>query len=151
MKDLKGFLLCLVLLTGMAGCVNRGAYSGFTSLPDNRWAYADTLTFRVERADSLTPGTLSVAVTNTTDYPYSNLWLEITYPHQEATYRDTVNLSLADEYGRWTGKGFGADFQSEAKVARGVVLPNGSEIKVRHILRADTLEGISQVGVTLNP
>ncbi|MBD5317254.1 MAG: gliding motility lipoprotein GldH [Bacteroides sp.] len=139
-------------LTAMAtACVDRGAYSSFTTVEPQGWAYGDTLRFEVARADSLKPGTLTVAVRNTNLYPYSNLWLEVSYNHDGRPYRDTVNMRLADAYGRWTGKGFGAEYQTEATVAQGVVPANGSTITLRHIMRADTLRGLEHVGVTLKP
>lgn len=139
----------LVSLTVLASCVSRGSDSGFTSLPASGWAYGDTLLFDVARADSLAPVELRVAVRNNNDFPYSNLWLEVTYTDGRLSHRDTVNMPLADVYGRWIGKGFGAQYQSDAVVATHITPPNGSRIGVRHVMRTDTLTGLEQVGITL--
>ena len=145
--------LSLPILAAFAiicGCVSRGSESGFSSIPPEGWAYGDTLSFTVSRADSLTPATLSVAVRNNNDYPYSNLWLEVSYNDGRSNRCDTVNIRLADVYGRWTGKGFGPEYQSEAIVAKNLTPPNGSLINVRHIMRTDTLTGIEHAGITLS-
>lgn len=139
-----------VSLCILASCVSRGSGSEFTNIPDEGWVYGDTLTFTVERADSLVPAELRVAVRNNNDYPYSNLWLEVTYSNGNATQRDTVNMPLADVYGRWTGKGFGPEYQSDAIVSPRITPLNGSKIGVRHIMRTDTLTGLEQVGIILS-
>lgn len=64
---------------------------------------------------------------------------------------DTLNIELADVYGRWHGTGFGPSYQYETPV--GVPLPLGdtSRISVRHIMRVDTLVGVEQIGITIAP
>lgn len=132
-------------------CVDRGAYSRFEQVPPEGWAYGDTLRFPVERADSTAPATLRLAVRNSNAYPYSNLWLEVTYNHEGRRHIDTVEIRLADVYGRWTGQGFGPEYQSEVKMVKSVVPDNGSWIGVRHVMRVDTITGLEQIGVTLTP
>ena len=147
-------IIAIVIALAMASCVNRGAFSDFHTLDDSGWAYGDTVTFIVNRADSIAPAAVKVAVRNSNDFPYSNLWLEVSCRNAAGTAtlsRDTVNLRLADPYGRWTGKGFGASYQTEATVTPRAVIDNGSRIMVRHIMRADTVAGIEQLGITLSP
>lgn len=136
-----------------ASCVDRGSFSDFHTLPDSGWAYGDTVAFTVSRADSVAPAAVKVAVRNNNDFPYSNLWLEVSCRNATGATvsRDTVNLRLADPYGRWTGKGFGASYQTEATVRPRAVIENGSRITVRHVMRADTVAGIEQLGITLSP
>ncbi len=137
----------------LSGCVDGGAFGEFHNRGPEGWAYGDTALFTIARTDSLAPAELRVAVRNNNSYPYSNLWLEVTatLPDGKTALRDTVNLPLADPYGRWTGRGFGAGYQTEVAVNPQVVLPNGTRVSVRHIMRVDTVTGIEQVGVTLSP
>lgn len=82
-------------------------------------------------------------------YPYRNLWLEITTPvgSDSITMRDTVAIELADRYGLWRGTGLGALRQLRVPVRQNVRVDSGSHILVRHIMRADTLRDIEQVGI----
>lgn len=141
----------VTIMAAASSCVDRGSASSFAPIAPEGWAYGDTIQCTVERADTLAPAALAVAVRNNNAYPYSNLWLEVTYNTGPRTIaRDTVNLILADPYGRWTGKGFGAGYQSQVTVNPSVVPPPGSRIGVRHIMRVDTLTGIEQVGIILS-
>ena len=45
----------------------------------------------------------------------------------------------------------GPSLQVVDTIARGVALRQGQEIRLRHIMRLDTIEGIEQVGVTFLP
>jgi len=82
---------------------------------------------------------------------YSNLWLEIEYSDADRnTRRDTINLKLADAYGRWLGIGNAPDYQVTDTISRNLRHANGAPVRVRHIMRVDTLEGIDIVGVIFN-
>lgn len=132
----------------LASCAGDGDFSRFTTLSDSGWAYGDTVRFDAERPDSLSRGTLTLALRHTNDYGFANIWLEVTINDAGHQRRDTLNLCMADDYGRWQGKGFGSTRQLQAEVARGVSPAPGSEITVRHIMRVDTLRGVREIGVS---
>ncbi len=124
-------------------------YSKFCNLSPSGWIYDDTLLFVTDIADSVASGTLTVAVRHNNNYPYSNLWLELTRRSGvDKTTRDTLNLQLADIYGRWYGNGFGASYQFSDTVNNITRLFRGDTISVRHIMRLDTLPDVEQLGVT---
>lgn len=122
-------------------------YSNFTDLPADGWAYGDAVTFMPDSADSVARGTLSIELRHNNSYPYSNLWLEICYKSDGLLHRDTVNLTLADVYGRWHGQGFGASYQFSRPFNTSVTLVRGDSVTVCHIMRVDTLRGIEQIGI----
>ncbi|MDE6555401.1 MAG: gliding motility lipoprotein GldH, partial [Duncaniella sp.] len=97
---------------------------------------------------SLSDCTLMLGMRETYAYPYSNLWLEVTY-HVDDRHivRDTVNVTLADIYGRWLGKGFGASYQTEIPLSNRAAIDLTIPVGVRHIMRVDTLRGITEVGI----
>jgi len=132
----------------MASCAGDGDFSRFAALPEGGWAYGDTVRFDTERPDSLSRGNLTLALRHTNDYSFANIWLEVSMNDSGRQRRDTLNLCLADDYGRWQGKGFGSTRQLQAEVAHGVSPAPGSEITVRHIMRVDTLRGVREIGVS---
>lgn len=136
-----------MVMSAVAGCTSPGDFSHYTDVPSEGWAYGNALTFETGREDSLSSGDLEVSLRHNIDYPYSNLWLEICYNNNGRQTVDTLNIPLADVHGRWYGKGFGASRQAEATVAAGVRPLCGTPVKVRHIMRVDTLRGIEAVGV----
>ena len=153
MKSLRLIIFAGVVMAVLAiGC--RGVssdYSEFRELPERGWAYGDTVSIADRTADSL-PGEreMTVAVVHSNTYPYSNLWLELTYADAAGRqYRDTVEMTLADDYGHWLGNGIGERYQSERTVRAGVNLPQRSDVKIRHVMRVDTLRGIEKIGLTI--
>ena len=94
-------------------------------------------------------GRLVVAVRHNNAYSYRNLWLEVTFGNPPRMYRDTVNIELADSYGRWHGNGLGPSYQISVPVVRSVNLNDSSRVFIRHIMRVDTIPGITSVGLTV--
>ncbi len=154
MRKLPGILsLCVALM--MVACSTDDRGSDFVDLPQRGWAYGDTLQFtplaHLDSAAAPVRGRLSVAVQHSNDYEWSNLWLEVTTPVDSLhVYRDTVQLTLADPYGHWTGSGFGSSYQNEVAIPHAVTLDRDSRVSVRHIMRVDTLHQIFRVGISLS-
>ena len=129
-------------------------FSAFHTFRDTNWDYADTLHFRVDTIrDSIShSGRFLVSVRHTHGYGYSNLWLELSTPLTDSTRRaDTLNLRLADDYGRWLGSGMGTSMMVIDTLPGRYDLRRGSDITLRHIMRTDTLDAIEQVGVVFIP
>ncbi len=131
-----------------AGCSRHlNDFSQFATLPEQGWAYNDTLSFNAD-IDSVATGTLQIAVRHTNDYPYRNLYVEVTIPEADGSLlRDTVDLRLSDVYGNWLGSGLGTSFQCAGTIDRKVTLRRGAHITVRHVMRPDPVTDIEQVGL----
>ena len=65
-------------------------------------------------------------------------------------YRDSVNLQLADEFGRWQGKSLAGSHQYEAMLNHAFPLADSTRVNLRHIMRVDTVRGIERVGLTVS-
>lgn len=135
--SIKALCLC-VLLTALASCELRGSYSGFDNVPEEGWAYGDTISFT---ADSCVRAPMMIALRHNNSYPYRNLWIEIS----DSTRRDTVNIELCDVYGRWHGTGVGNSYQTAAPMP--FAPKPGHRLCLRHVMRADTVRGIEQIGI----
>ncbi|MCM1483961.1 MAG: gliding motility lipoprotein GldH [Muribaculaceae bacterium] len=136
----------------MTGCSERhSGYSSFAETDPHGWAYGDTLTFTASMLDSTHTRQIDAAIRHSGDYMYRNLWLEVSYRSADGIMRrDTVEMVLADMFGRWIGSGFGPSYQMQVPVAKDVPLADSTQIHVRHIMRVDTLQGIQQVGIFVN-
>jgi gliding motility-associated lipoprotein GldH len=137
----------IILCLG-ACALRHNDYSEFKDIDSEGWQYGDTLTFKPTITDSLADGKLMLAVRHSNAYQYANLWLEISYPMADTIIADTINVKLADVYGRWYGKGLGVSFQKSDTLSRNFKLHRDTPIKLRHIMRVDTLSAIEQVGIT---
>lgn len=151
---MRGIIPIIVLVTLLLGACGSGKrdYSRWDHLPAKGWAYGDTISLlpvdtTLSDNDSIVTGALEVALRHSSDYPYSNLWLEVTYHSERHMMRDTLDITLADVYGRWLGSGFGASYQQSVLINPSAVIDVTRPVMVRHIMRVDTLQGIDQVGV----
>ncbi|MCM1292398.1 MAG: gliding motility lipoprotein GldH [Bacteroides sp.] len=135
----------------LCGCTGRNSQCAtFVDLPQKGWAYGDTVTVMAANLDSINPRALSVGLRHNNEYLYRNLWLEVTYADTAGLYhRDTLNIELADQYGRWTGQGLGDSFQKEVTLPHVVNINDSTPVKLRHIMRLDTLRGIEQIGIRI--
>lgn len=137
-------VLCAIL---MCGCTVRDdEFSAFREMPRYGWVYSEPAVLVPEHADSIATGPLLLVLRNDDTYPYANIWVEVS----GKDIRDTLNLRLADVYGNWLGKGLGSTREVTATVRDRYTHRSGDTIRVRHILRTDTLPGITLVGLELN-
>ncbi|MCM1518518.1 MAG: gliding motility lipoprotein GldH [Pseudoflavonifractor sp.] len=145
---MRRLLLISVISLCLGACApGHNDYSDFRNINPDGWSYGDTLSFTPVIGDSVATGALLVALRHSNDYAYRNLWVEIEYRDATNQRRDTLNIGLADIYGRWFGSGFGARYQLTDTVSRHVTLTTGQPVRIRHIMRDDTLRGVDQVGI----
>lgn len=118
--------------------------------PESGWAYGDTLryTLRPDSAEVTGSGSLILGLRHTASYPYDNLWLELSYagPDSVTMVRDTFNISLADNNGKWRGAGPGTSIQLTDTLLRNFTVPDGP-LNLRHVMRTPAVEQIEQVGL----
>ncbi len=145
-------IIALAAAAAMAGCMpEENSCAGFTSIPADGWAYADTLNLTPGITDSTATGLLAVTVRHTNAYLYRNLWLEVSTPQADTLLTDTINVELADNYGRWHGSGVGVSYMHTDTLPTRVCLTRGRPVRVRHIMRVDTLHDIEQIGLIFIP
>jgi len=101
--------------------------------------------------DTISPFDFYINLRHTTDYRYSNfyLFLNTTMPNGNMT-RDTIELVLADNYGKWYGNGFGHIKDNRILVRENLVFPlkGNYHFSIEQAMREDdkVLENIRNVG-----
>lgn len=143
-------LLCLMAASVTSCSDHHSGFSRFANIDERGWVYGDSVFIVTSGLDSTLTRDLEIAVRHNNDYAYRNIWLEISYRNGHHTIIDSVELMLADEYGRWFGKGFGPSYQMSKRLSHHFPIADSTKIAVRHIMRVDTLEGIEQVGLTVS-
>lgn len=121
--------------------------SQYHDIDPEGWRYGDTLKYNLEARDSAIIGDLTLSLRHTNDYIYSNIFLEVTVTDSLTSRRDTLDITLADDFGRWKGRGIGTDYQISQTVASDLTLHRPAEVAVRHIMRDEVLNDVEQVGV----
>ncbi len=155
MRKLVTLITAITAIVMAASC-SRGErdYSRWQSLPADGWAYGDTLYLLpvdtgLPDNDTLVRRSLHLGLTHDNDYPYSNVWLEVAYTGTGRRYRYTLNIPLADIYGRWLGSGFGSGYQRDVVIVPQADIDLTIPVEVRHVMRLDTLKGIDKIGILI--
>lgn len=150
MRTLLHILLCCAAAILCRSCSIPTEYADFVTISHDGWAYGDTLTFV---GDTVTDNMqVCISVRHTANYVYGNLWLEVSgYDTRDSLVIDTVNIRLADKFGRWFGRGSGVSFVKTDTLPEPYRIAADKPVKVRHIMRLDTVLNIEQVGVTFIP
>lgn len=139
----------IAALTGLSGCrMGPDDFSMYHDIDSAGWQYGDTLKYTFVPADSVVTGDMALSLRHTNDYIYSNIFLEVTITDSLTSRCDTLAVTLADDFGRWHGRGIGTDFQVTDTIARGVTLRRPVNISVRHIMRDEVLPEVEQVGIS---
>lgn len=145
-----------ILAVALSACLpDRNSYASFQhpGFPDDaspRWPYGQFLAFPVSHPDSLVLGDLIVALRYDTDIPLVSVALEVTYTDGKHERVDTVTLALSDTVGGIASNPrLSPSRQAEATVRRIRHHSGDHPVKVRHVMRLDTVRGISDVGIML--
>lgn len=144
------FILAGLLL--LMGCSPPTVFHDSRALPPRGWHQDSALVFESAVNDTLGLHELYLVVRNTTDYGYSNLYLflDIEFPGLQ-TLRDTIECTLAERSGQWTGSGFGRIKTNEFLFRDDVWFPEEGvyTFRIQHGMRQEILEGISDAGIRI--
>ena len=137
-----------VTVLTLSGCVRSlNDDSAYVMLPESGWVYGDMITFNLTHIDSVSEGSLTIAVSHDSSYLYSNLWLEISSVEDDNhVVRDTVEFQMADSAGNWRGTGLTPEIELEMPVGC-IRHVSGRPNNVRYLMRCDTLRGMSKIGL----
>ena len=129
------------------------AHSRFVHLPSAGWQQSLPLAFTPEFDDSTALYDITLAVRHSNNYPYRNLSLTVDCIAADSTIdRKNVDLPLADEYGNWTGGGFGTLYQATVKLVTATSPSGAYRIVVWPAMRGiDILHGVVDVGIITSP
>ncbi len=144
-------VLVMVLLS-LTGCdAEHVVYSSFKQLPEDGWQRKMALHYTCETTDSVQRADVTVSVRHDASYAYRTLELVVDMISETGKVeRRNVSIPVTDEYGNWTGSGFGALYHTEAKVARDISPEASLKVVVwQAMCEGDTLKGISEIGVKI--
>lgn len=149
--DLKIFKVTLLLLL-FSSCDNDMVYHVNRNIPDDSWDQNNIITFSPNIEDTISYHDIYVHIRHTGEYPMSNLflYLHVTSP-LGLTSKDIIECTLADEKGKWLGKGFGNIWSIKALYKKDVKFPYTGQYKfdIEQAMRIDELPGIIDVGLRI--
>jgi gliding motility-associated lipoprotein GldH len=145
--------LILFLLCSCSG----SHYEKSFTIDNESWDADNILQFKVAINDLTSRHNVLIHIRNTTDYPYSNIFMfiHVLYPDNSEKI-DTVEGYITDSKGMWLGSGSGRYKSNDFVYKRNILFPmKGTYIfTVEQAMREESLDGISTVGmevVTIKP
>lgn len=151
MKRLISRFIPIVAIV-LSGCIHPAVYDENMDITQNKWNADALATFSVNITDTVSVHHVYISVRNTTDYPYSNLYLFVeTHAPSGAMLRDTVEYFLAHDNGQWVGKGFGALRDNQFPYKRYIRFPESGiyTFSLQQGMRTQNLAGIASVGIRI--
>ncbi len=152
-KDHSLLLLVVFFFLMLSACGNQTVFQTTEAIPEAAWQADHLIHFEAEINDTVPLHELYLLLRNTTDYPYSNLFLfvDILFPDKRML-RDTLECILVDRHGEWTGKGFGKIRSNRFLFRDDVWFPQQGtyHFRIQHGMREEVLQGIADVGLQID-
>lgn len=103
------FVISVLLMLLVLSCDRQKVFEQFRSIEDHKWSSTNIVNFNANISDTISSHNVLIAIRNTGQYEFSNLYLFVTAISPDGSQvRDTTEITLADEHGRWLGKGSAA-------------------------------------------
>ena len=153
-KMLKNFKICFgILFILLIVCCNTNEIFDKTySFSSDNWNHDQVVDFEFTVSDTARPYDLYLQLRNSGVYSYSNIWLFVeTLAPNGNLLRDTLEITLADNTGRWLGKGIGNLNEMQVPYKQNVYFINRGifKVSIQHAMRDSTLNGIMDIGFRL--
>lgn len=133
-------------------CSGKEVFSEFHSIRNASWNREEPASFEINVSDTLSLYTLDLVIRNNDDYSFQNLWLFIDRKNPEGTIvHDSLNVELADVYGKWHGKGMSL-YSLTLPYKSGLKFPSSGDYTytIRQGMRKNPIRGISDIGLILS-
>ncbi len=151
-KKAVGILLLVSFL--LAACTNNVVFQDSKELPGYGWNKDSVVVFNYTATDTAGIYDIVIDIRNDGNYRYQNFWLFVNSISPDLTeFRDTLECVLADNHGKWIGKGGGSLRVHELPVSYmpQIKFPKTGVYRFELIqgMREDTLAGIHDIGLRI--
>jgi len=146
------FILILTSLILLSSCRSNVVYTDFHSMPEKTWRLMNIPAFNIPIADTLKSNNIFFTIRTGSSYPFRNIYLFVTTVAPDGkNISDTLQYNLADEKGKWYGKGLGDIHELNLPYKSNVYFPlKGTyQIKIQHGMRIEDLKGVYDFGLRI--
>ena len=119
---------------------------------DNIWNVNNIVKFPAQIADTINSNDVNFIIRTGSSYPFRNIYLFVTTTSPNGnSITDTLHYYLADEKGKWHGKGFGDIHEMILPYKSNVYFPlKGTyTFAVNHGMRIIDLKGVYDIGIRI--
>lgn len=153
MKTICRIVAILMVVCLLSSCwwENHIIYKGYQATPVEGWEAQNVLNFTIDSVRWAGRYSVVLGLRTTNAYPFQSLWLTVRqqWHNPDTTFVDTLKCTIVDEMGNQRGRGISVK-QNKYKVCE-LPLMQGQEgiLTVTHIMRRSILEGVSDVGISI--
>lgn len=144
------YIILPAFILFIAACDRNRVYEQNFELKNNTWNRKNALRFYVRIPDKSQRHNIYINIRNTGRYAFSNLFVfqTITAPDGFEKH-DTIECILADETGKWLGKGLGDIWDNQVLLKKNVLFPDTGTFvfTFEQAMRVDHLNDILDVGL----
>jgi gliding motility-associated lipoprotein GldH len=146
------FVLILTSLVLLSSCNSNVVFTDSLEMPGRTWKLLDIPAFKIPVTDTLNSNNVFFTIRTGSSYPFRNIYLFVTTTSPDGkNITDTLQYNLADEKGKWYGKGFGDIHELNLPYKTNVYFPfKGSyQFKIQHGMRVEDLKGVYDFGLRI--
>jgi gliding motility-associated lipoprotein GldH len=140
----------VLLVLAFTACNLDSVYEKSVDISKGDWSKNQVIKFEIPVTDTINGNDMYFSIRNNNEYPYKNLFLFITTLSPKGiSKKDTLEITLADDRGKWSGRGFGGIWSNEPVFKKDVRFPSAGTytIEVVQAMRDQLLKGILDVGI----
>ena len=146
------FVLILASFILLSSCNSNVVYTDSLPMAAKIWELMNVSSFRVPINDTINSNNVNFTIRTGSSYPFRNIYLFVsTTSPDNKTITDTLEYYLADEKGKWYGKGFGDIHELNLPYKSNVFFPlKGTYLfKIQHGMRIEDLKGVYDFGLRI--
>jgi gliding motility-associated lipoprotein GldH len=144
------FIITSFLL--LSSCDHKAVFDKNVSIPDYRWEMNNILRMETDIKDTVHPHNIYINLRHASGYQFSNIFLFLTTrtPKGEVA-RDTVEIALADDRGKWLGDGMGDIWDYRALFKRNFRFPEVGtwHFELQQAMRINPLPQVMDAGIRI--
>ena len=145
-SSVRAILISLVIVS----CSGNDVYFQYDSVNPKGWSKDSLYGFDIPITDTVALYNVYVNIRNRGEYPYQNLWLFLTKITPDSIEsKDSIECYLADQRGKWLGKGLGSILEMPVLYQQKVRFKSSGiyHYKIVHGMRDSLLSGINDIGI----
>lgn len=121
-------------------------------MADKTWELMNIPSFKFPITDTIISNNILFTIRTGSSYPFRNIYLFVTTTSPDGkSISDTLQYNLADEKGKWYGKGFGDIHELILPYKSNVYFPLKGiyQLNIMHGMRVEELKGVYDIGLRI--
>ncbi|MEO8147313.1 MAG: gliding motility lipoprotein GldH [Bacteroidia bacterium] len=144
------YTVAVTLFSALTCCDKERVFEQNQKINDRSWSENNPLVFNVDIKDTASYYNMYINIRNADTYRFSNLYIFMTtkLPMNQIE-KDTLQLVLANDEGKWLGSGLGDIFESRILFKEKIKFINSGnyQFTMQQAMRLNPLPGILDVGI----